>query len=95
MSYKHLSLTERYYIELQKKEGRSMNIIAQALGRSQSTISRELDRNTGQRGYRHKQADQLSQERHNDKPKAVKMTSSSRSGIILSRTGALSRLQAD
>jgi IS30 family transposase len=74
MSYKHLSLSERYYIEIEKKAGRPMNKIAQALERSQSTISRELKRNIGQRGYRHKQADRLSQERHKDKPKAVKMT---------------------
>jgi len=74
MSYKHLSLAERYYIEIEKKAGRPMNKIAQALGRSQSTISRELSRNIGQRGYRHKQADRLTKERHMDKPKAIKMT---------------------
>jgi IS30 family transposase len=51
-----------------------MNKIAQALGRTQSTISRELKRNIGKKGYRHKQADRLSQERHKGKPKAVKMT---------------------
>ena len=50
MSYKHLSLAERYYIEIEKKAGRPMNKIAQALERSQSTISRELKRNIGQRG---------------------------------------------
>ncbi len=74
MSYKHLSLAERYYIEIEEKAGRPMKRIAEALGRSQSTISRELVRNTGKRGYRHKQADRLSKERHKDKPKAVKIT---------------------
>ena len=74
MSYKHLSLEERHYIEVERKLGASMNKIAQALGRSQGTISRELERNTGQRGYRHKQADSLSRERHKNKPKAVKLT---------------------
>jgi IS30 family transposase len=74
MGYKHLSLAERYYIEIEKKTGKSLNKIAHALGRSQSTISRELHRNTGKRGYRHKQAKCLAQERHKNKLKAVKMT---------------------
>ncbi len=74
MSYKHLNLTERYYIEVCKKEGYSMNKIALALGRAQSTISREINRNTGKKGYRHKQAECLVQQRHKDKRKAVKIT---------------------
>ena len=74
MGYKHLSLVERYYIEIEKKMGKSLNKIAHSLGRSQSTISREVHRNTGQRGYRHNQAKRLAQERHKNKPKAVKMT---------------------
>lgn len=76
MSYKHLSLEERYYIEIEKKSGKSINKIANALGRSQATISRELSRNTGKRGYRHKQATRLAQERHRKKLKATKMTDS-------------------
>ncbi len=48
MSYKHLSLEERHYIEIESKAGTSMNKIAQALGRSQSTLSREIGRNTEQ-----------------------------------------------
>lgn len=76
MSYKHLSLEERYYIEIEKKSGKSINKIAYSLGRSQATISRELSRNTGKRGYRHKQATRLAQERHRKKLKATKMTDS-------------------
>ena len=74
MAYTHLSLEERHYIEFQRKEGVSMNKIAKALGRAQSTLSRELRRNTGQRGYRHKQAHRVAQERHQEKPKSVKLT---------------------
>jgi transposase, IS30 family len=74
MSYEHLSLAERHYIEIERKVGTSMNRIAKALGRSQSTLSREISRNTGQRGYRHKQADALAEQRHKNKPKAVKLT---------------------
>ena len=84
MGYKHLSLEERYYIEIEKKTGKSLNKIAHALGRSQSTISRELHRNTGERGYRHKQAKRLAQERHKNKPKAVKMTAAIKEQINLS-----------
>ncbi|MCI5224481.1 MAG: IS30 family transposase, partial [Candidatus Electrothrix sp. AR4] len=37
----------------------SHNQIAKAIGRSQSTVSREISRNTGLRGYRNKQADRF------------------------------------
>ena len=74
MSYKHLSLEERHYIEIEMRAGKSLNMIAKALRRSQSTLSREISRNTGQRGYRHKQAERLASERHENKPKAVKLT---------------------
>ncbi len=74
MAYTHLSLEERYYIEVQGKEGISLNKIAKALGRAPSTLSRELNRNTGQRGYRYKQADRMTLQRHIEKPKAIKIT---------------------
>lgn len=74
MSYQHLSLAERYYIEIERKMEVSVNQISKAMGRSQSTISRELLRNTGKRGYRHKQANSLAGERHINKLKAVKVT---------------------
>ncbi len=74
MAYKHLSPKERHYIEIQWKKRVSMNDIAEALKRSQSTISRELARNTGQRGYRHKQAHEMAKERHRTKPKAIKLS---------------------
>ena len=73
MSYRHLSLAERYYIEIELKKGVSLNQIAKALGRSQSTVSREIHRNTGLRGYRNKQADRLARERHAIKPKCIKL----------------------
>lgn len=74
MAYKHLSIEERHYAELQTKQGKSQNQIAKDLGRSQSTLSRELSRNTGKRGYRHKQAHGKAQQRHKEKPKAIKLT---------------------
>ncbi|MDA3970974.1 MAG: IS30 family transposase [Desulfobulbaceae bacterium] len=74
MSYKHLSLAERYYIEIELKMKVSINQIAKAMKRSHSTISREITRNTGQRGYRHKQANCLAEKRHAAKHKAVKLS---------------------
>ena len=74
MSYVHLSPEERYYIEVERKRGISIHKIAKALGRHHSTILRELSRNTGERGYRHKQANRLTEARHRNKAKAVKLS---------------------
>lgn len=74
MSYTHLSLAERHYIEIEHNRGTCQKKIGQALNRSQSTISREIRRNHGARGYRHKQANEKAQARHRVKPKAVKRT---------------------
>ena len=52
----------------------SQSKIAQTLGRSQGTISRELKRNSGKKGYRYKQADRFANERHKSKRKAIKIT---------------------
>ena len=74
MSYKHLSLEERNYIEIETKKGTSQSDIAKALGRGKSNISRELRRNIGLKGYRHKQANNFFQGRHKTKAKATKLT---------------------
>lgn len=74
MSYKHLSLEERHYIQLSMEKGLTLSEIAQALERSTSTILREVRRNTGQRGYRYQQANRMAEERHQMKPEAIKLT---------------------
>jgi len=74
MSYKHFSLEERYYIEIELRKGTSVNAIAKALNRPQGTVSKEINRNRGKRGYRHKQAHKLAQQRHLTKIKAHKLT---------------------
>jgi len=74
MSYKHLSLEERHYIEIEHKKGTSQKDIAKALGRDQGNISRELGRNKGLKGYRHNQANNFAQERHKTKAKSTKLT---------------------
>ena len=53
MGYTHLASEERYYICQAVKSGTSLRAIAKAIGRSVSTVSRELARNTGARGYRY------------------------------------------
>ena len=74
MKYIQLTLQERYYIEIEMRNGTSQNKIAKTLNRSQGTISKELSRNIGDRGYRHKQANTTSKKRHTDKPKSIKLT---------------------
>lgn len=75
-SYKQLTREQRYQIEALKKEGFLNKAIARNLNVAESTISREFKRNTGQRGYRPKQAHQKAVERKLQAVKAVKMTPS-------------------
>jgi transposase, IS30 family len=64
MSYKHLSREERYTISILRRKGDSRTSIATALGRSVSTINRELRRNsTAQGGYRYEHAQKLAKRR--------------------------------
>ena len=62
-SYTQLTQEERYQIEALMKAGHGLSEIARILARSKSTISREVRRNKGLRGYRPKQAHRLAQER--------------------------------
>jgi transposase, IS30 family len=73
-SYKQLSQAQRYQIEILKKAGKNQKQIAELLGPSASTICRELQRNTGKRGYRPKQAQIKADTRRKQAAKAVKMT---------------------
>jgi len=61
--YKQLTREQRYQIYALQKEGHSRTAIARNVGEHKATISRELSRNTGGRGYRPKQADELAQGR--------------------------------
>ena len=56
MNYKHLSQVERYQIYALMKAGHDQTQIAKLLDRHKSTISREISRNRGLKGYRPKQA---------------------------------------
>ena len=72
--YTQLTEAERYHIYTMKKQGYTDTVIAQGMGRDRTTIWRELQRNTGHRGYRHQQAQQWAVARHQEKPKRVKLT---------------------
>ena len=63
MAYTHLTESERYHIDEMLREGFLQSEIAANLGRSASTLSRELRRNRGKRGWRPKQAHELATER--------------------------------
>ena len=59
MSYHHLTQEQRSQIQALKSMGHTQIEIAKAIGTHPSTISRELSRNTGKRGYRYQQANRL------------------------------------
>ena len=63
MTYTHLTQEERYQIAILAKASHGQSAIAQLMNRHKSTISRELRRNRGLRGYRPKQAHEFSQAR--------------------------------
>ena len=62
-TYKQLTSGQRYQISVLKRIGHSRTEIAKELEVHKSTIGRELRRNTGERGYRPKQADEKAHER--------------------------------
>lgn len=61
--FKHLTYALRCQIAALKTTGMSQRLIGRQLGIHHSTVSRELSRNTGKRGYRYKQAQRLASER--------------------------------
>lgn len=69
--YTQLAREQRYQIYALKKAGLSQTRMADLIGVHKSTISRELRRNSGQRGYRPRQAHLLAQQRHQEKPRGL------------------------
>ena len=61
--YSHLTQAERHQISSLLKANCTKTEIANILNRHKSTIGREIERNTGKRGYRPKQAGRLAIER--------------------------------
>ena len=56
-AYHRLTDEKRIIIETLRKEGRSLSYIAERIGCNKSTVSKEIKRNKGKRGYRHRKAD--------------------------------------
>lgn len=78
-NYTHLSLSQRYQIEALLNAGLKQKNIAEQLGVSPSTISRELNRNVAKRGrtaqtYIAENAQRKTSLRHRMKPKQVRFT---------------------
>ena len=65
---------QRYQIAALLKAGQTNKEIAQIVGVSEPTISRELTRHRGLRGYRPKQAQIKADRRKQQAVKAIKMT---------------------
>jgi IS30 family transposase len=65
--YTQLTREERYQIFALKTAGHNQIEIAKIIGRHKSTVSRELVRNRGQRGYRPKQANNFALNRRLEK----------------------------
>ena len=72
--YHQLTEHQRYQIYALKKVGHNQQTIAATMEVSPATISRELHRNRGQRGYRPPQAHQHALMRRRQKAKVTKMT---------------------
>ena len=67
MNYTQLTQEERYQIYALKKAGHDQATIAEIIDRNPGTISRELRRNQGLKGYRPQQAHNLALMRRQDK----------------------------
>jgi IS30 family transposase len=72
--YTQLTQDKRYQIYAFMKADFSQTDISSEIGVHKSTISRELKRNRGQKGYRPKQAHTMAVERRRQADKFVKMT---------------------
>jgi IS30 family transposase len=77
-TYRRVTYEDRCQIYALSRGGTSQESIASVLGVSQSTVSRELRRNRGQRGYRFKQAEAKAQARQAIRRKPRKLTASVR-----------------
>lgn len=64
MSYQQLTREQRYTIYILMKAGQKQTQIADSIGCHKSTISRELQRNRGYKGYRPLQAQAMAHSRH-------------------------------
>ncbi len=83
--YHHMTLDIRSQIYALKSTGTALNKIAAIVGYSSSTISREIERNTGGRGYRYKQADSMAKGRRSKASRTPKKMTADIVAIIEER----------
>lgn len=74
--YRHVTHAQRYTIQVMRRTGTSFREIAAAIGVSASTVCREISRNGGRRGYRHKQAQAQCEQRQEYRTQPRKFTPS-------------------
>jgi IS30 family transposase len=79
--YKQLTIEQRYQISGLLKAGLKATHIADEVGVNKSTISRELKRNKGQRGWRPKQAQELRDKRRQAYTNAKRFTQDDWEGV--------------
>ena len=84
-TYRRLREEDRHIIYRMRKAGNTQQQIATILGYSQSTISKELSRNRGQRGYRPKQAQELSSLRQANKASRSRVISGTLETEVIER----------
>jgi IS30 family transposase len=73
-TYKQLTQEQRYNIYQLNKIGWSKSDIAEEIDVHKSTIGREIERNSGKKGYRPKQAQENAVKRRKQACKAIKMS---------------------
>ncbi|MDP0561507.1 MAG: helix-turn-helix domain-containing protein [Candidatus Endonucleobacter sp. (ex Gigantidas childressi)] len=74
ITYQQLAYEQRRQISALKKSDCSQREIAEIIGTSQSSVSRELAGNAGERGYRHRQAQGRTDRRRTESARASRMT---------------------
>lgn len=82
MSYSQLTSEQRTEIKAYLKIGLDQTQIADLVGVHKSTISRELKRNTGQRGYRPKQAQEKTETRRKTSVKHIRFTDKVKQRVV-------------
>ena len=86
--YRRLCAADRKVIHNMKQSGSSQEVIGLAVGFSQSTISKELSRNRGERGYRNIQAERMARERQRAKKPRAKVVVGSTKDLVEQRLRA-------
>lgn len=83
--YRHLAYDQRCQIYTLRRRGDSLRRIAKEIGVHPSTVSREIKRNTGGRGYRYEQANRMSRERRQNKSSRKKKMTPEITDVVKSK----------